>query len=110
MSRRTDLRHTVAYALVALLALGVVAALPFALGSLVDDPRRGDEQIDYGTDLATAEGSAFRLHLDFTSIDVADSGVPSGPPRSAAAARPARTAPGWTCSAPWPVRAPGRCR
>lgn len=68
-SGRRDLRHTLSYALVGLLVLGVAVSLPFALASVAHTLRHGDgDRFGYTTGAATSH-PAFRLHLDIAGID-----------------------------------------
>jgi hypothetical protein len=70
-----DARHTAAYVLVGLLALAVTAALPFALVSLIDDPRRGHDWLAYSTVPSPDRAAAIRVNVDVSSIDVDEGNV-----------------------------------
>src|SRR3954454_1890414 len=69
-TRRADLRHTVSYLLVALLTLGVVVSLPFALVSLINDLQQGTEELAFSTVSSDSQDAPMHLSLDFTGINV----------------------------------------
>lgn len=70
-----DVRHTVSYVLVGLLALAVTVSLPFALVSLIDDLQRSHERLSYRTTATAVQDGAIRVNLDVSTIDVDEGNV-----------------------------------